>query len=195
MHRTELHDVDLCRRKLNEAAGIEEPATHKRSRRQLSGASEAQAGSGSAESDDYDPLGSDADSSGSDESLADEADLMDEDLINPEDDESSLGSSDDDDLDIAGEWDDADDDIYEQRRARYLDVKEAARIQDDGTAAPDAPDVQFDGGYRIPANIYDRLFDYQKTGVSSGQIHTHIRQLHGPRLTVFMVEIVHASLL
>jgi len=26
------------------------------------------------------------------------------------------------------------------------------------------PDVVFDGGYRIPGNIYERLFDYQKTG-------------------------------
>ncbi|KAK9811155.1 hypothetical protein WJX73_007203 [Symbiochloris irregularis] len=164
------------RRKLNEAAGIEDPAHHKTSRRRLSdaGTGDAHAGSGDSQaSDDYDPLGSDAESSGSDESLADEADLMDDDIIDPEDDEASLGSSDDDDLDISGEWDDADDDIYEQRRARYLDVREAARIQEDGTAAPDAPDVQYDGGYRIPANIYDRLFDYQKTGVKwMWELHT-----------------------
>ena len=28
------------------------------------------------------------------------------------------------------------------------------------------PDVVFDGGYRIPGDIYARLFDYQKTGAA-----------------------------
>ena len=28
----------------------------------------------------------------------------------------------------------------------------------------DAEDIEFDGGFRIPADIYSRLFDYQKTG-------------------------------
>jgi hypothetical protein len=35
------------------------------------------------------------------------------------------------------------------------------RRGDEGGALPD---VVFDGGYRIPGNIYARLFDYQKTG-------------------------------
>ena len=36
----------------------------------------------------------------------------------------------------------------------------------DGDAATgcELPDVVFDGGYRIPGDIYERLFDYQKTG-------------------------------
>lgn len=31
----------------------------------------------------------------------------------------------------------------------------------------DLPDVVFDGGYRIPGDIYARLFDYQKTGAGA----------------------------
>ena len=30
---------------------------------------------------------------------------------------------------------------------------------------PDLPDAEFEGGYRIPGDIYPNLFDYQKTGV------------------------------
>ncbi|KAK9827355.1 hypothetical protein WJX81_000181 [Elliptochloris bilobata] len=45
----------------------------------------------------------------------------------------------------------------------------------DGGAAVEGelPDVVFDGGYRIPGDIYARLFDYQKTGVKwMWELHT-----------------------
>lgn len=35
----------------------------------------------------------------------------------------------------------------------------------EGVAADDQEgDAVFDGGFRVPGNVYDRLFDYQKTG-------------------------------
>ena len=34
----------------------------------------------------------------------------------------------------------------------------------DAATGGELPDVVFDGGYRIPGDIYARLFDYQKTG-------------------------------
>lgn len=35
-----------------------------------------------------------------------------------------------------------------------------------GSGVNGLPDVVFDGGYRIPGDIYARLFDYQKTGAA-----------------------------
>lgn len=33
------------------------------------------------------------------------------------------------------------------------------------------PDVVFEGGFRIPGDLYGRLFDYQKTGKGLGFMH------------------------
>ena len=38
----------------------------------------------------------------------------------------------------------------------------------DAASGSELPDVVFDGGYRIPGDIYERLFDYQKTGARGG---------------------------
>lgn len=41
---------------------------------------------------------------------------------------------------------------------------------DDAATGSELPDVVFDGGYRIPGDIYERLFDYQKTGARGGSL-------------------------
>ncbi|BDA48603.1 probable DNA excision repair protein ERCC-6 [Coccomyxa sp. Obi] len=89
--------------------------------------------------------------------------------------------------DVLGEWDDAEDEMYkarlEQWRAKRsaLTAADIAPGQAPGASAPAAgggtaaeadaadqedlmADVAFDGGFSVPGNIYNRLFDYQKTG-------------------------------
>lgn len=63
--------------------------------------------------------------------------------------------------DLAGEWDDADPDLFDQRIARV----KAAMAEDDGMSHEE--DAVFDGGFKVPGSIFGRLFDYQKTGVAS----------------------------
>ncbi|KAL3138902.1 hypothetical protein ABBQ32_005724 [Trebouxia sp. C0010 RCD-2024] len=58
--------------------------------------------------------------------------------------------------DPLGEYDDADEDLYEQRRHKYARGYDNQDMEED---------VVFDGGYQVPGGIYSRLFDYQKTGV------------------------------
>lgn len=44
--------------------------------------------------------------------------------------------------------------------------EDAANLEDESHLPhPHVPDTEFDGGYRIPGDIYPSLFDYQKTGV------------------------------
>ena len=89
--------------------------------------------------------------------------------------------------DVLGEWDDAEDDMYKARLEQWrtkrsaLTAADIAPGQAPGASAPAAgggsaaeadaagqedltADVAFDGGFSIPGNIYNRLFDYQKTG-------------------------------
>lgn len=40
----------------------------------------------------------------------------------------------------------------------YRDSHSALAVSDE------SEDVVFEGGFRVPADIYNRLFDYQKTG-------------------------------
>lgn len=40
--------------------------------------------------------------------------------------------------------------------------KDKAKLQAAGEELP--PDAEFDGGFKVPGNIFSRLFDYQKTG-------------------------------
>ena len=61
--------------------------------------------------------------------------------------------------DLAGEWDDADDDLFQQRLARA-----EASITEEESISGSEPDAVFEGGLRIPGRIFTRLFDYQKTG-------------------------------
>ena len=60
--------------------------------------------------------------------------------------------------DLAGEWDDADQDLYDQRIARAR----AAMAEEASVASEE--DAAFDGGFKVPGSIFSRLFDYQKTG-------------------------------
>lgn len=60
----------------------------------------------------------------------------------------------------------------DQLMARSIACMQAflARVQQweesrEGVEAADQEgDAVFDGGFRVPGNVYDRLFDYQKTG-------------------------------
>ena len=69
--------------------------------------------------------------------------------------EESLG----DKLDASGRLDDLDDEAFERRTV-------AARFDSDAGNDPDGfDDVVFQGGYKIPSYIYEKLFDYQRTGI------------------------------
>lgn len=48
---------------------------------------------------------------------------------------------------------------YENRVQAYRDSHSPLAVSDE------LEDVVFEGGFRVPADIYNRLFDYQKTGV------------------------------
>jgi len=63
--------------------------------------------------------------------------------------------------DSEGEYDDEDDDAYEARAQWYL------RQGGGGAAAAeeDPDEVELDGGYRLPSALWDKLFNYQQTGV------------------------------
>jgi hypothetical protein len=62
---------------------------------------------------------------------------------------------------LAGEYDDADPVAYENRMQAYRDSHSTLAISDE------SEDVVFEGGFRVPAAIYNRLFDYQKTGTDA----------------------------
>ena len=52
-----------------------------------------------------------------------------------------------------------------QRRAYYLEQQAIKQdTQEEGEDPDTMRDVEFDGGFKIPGTIYNRLFDYQKTG-------------------------------
>lgn len=76
--------------------------------------------------------------------------------IEPEDEEVA---DEEDCADLTGEFDDADAEAYENRVQAYKDSHSALAMSDE------SEDVVFEGGFRVPADIYNRLFDYQKTGV------------------------------
>uniref|UniRef100_A0A061RWX5 DNA excision repair protein ERCC-6 n=2 Tax=Tetraselmis sp. GSL018 TaxID=582737 RepID=A0A061RWX5_9CHLO len=59
-----------------------------------------------------------------------------------------------------GDYDDEDDDAFDERVELYLD--DAGREE---AEAGSREDVEFDGGYKIPGTVWERLFEYQKTGV------------------------------
>jgi hypothetical protein len=61
----------------------------------------------------------------------------------------------------AGEYDDADPVAYENRVQAYRDSNSRLAVSDE------SEDVVFEGGFRVPADIYNRLFDYQKTGTDT----------------------------
>lgn len=71
----------------------------------------------------------------------------------------TTGGSPDDKVDASGRLDDLDDEAFERRRV-------AARFDSEAGNDPDGfDDVIFQGGYRIPSYIYEKLFDYQRTGI------------------------------
>ena len=70
-----------------------------------------------------------------------------------------------------GDFDDADEDLYEERRkkVRHLQQSAAAAASQAAEAGgdnaePAEEDVVFDGGFKLSNSIYNKLFDYQKTG-------------------------------
>lgn len=92
-------------------------------------------------------------------------------------------------MDLAG-VDDGNEKVYESRMRFWAESRHEARkraqakraaqgneyetdeVDEDSTFEqecyqphPTRPDAEFDGGYRIPGDIYPSLFDYQKTGV------------------------------
>ena len=73
--------------------------------------------------------------------------------------------------DPLGDFDDADEDLYEERRKKVQRLEQstaaaASQAAEAGgdVAEPDEGDVVFDGGFRLSNSIYNKLFDYQKTG-------------------------------
>ncbi|RMZ92705.1 hypothetical protein DV736_g5, partial [Chaetothyriales sp. CBS 134916] len=59
-----------------------------------------------------------------------------------------------------------------RRLKKAHDYEQSREDEDDGfeqeesyAPHPEIPDTQFEGGYRIPGDVYPSLFDYQKTGV------------------------------
>jgi hypothetical protein len=62
---------------------------------------------------------------------------------------------------VAGEYDDADPVAFENRMQAYRDSNSRLAVSDE------SEDVVFEGGFRVPADIYNRLFDYQKTGTDT----------------------------
>lgn len=117
---------------------------------------------------EYDPSASDSDLSlltSDDQVLEDGSD----DLL--DDDSDNVISSDDDVMDLSGEWDDADDDLYGQRRARWDEKQRAERAERSQSRQASTSDVEFEGGYKLPLSIYEKLFDYQQTGMHSVSAH------------------------
>ena len=89
-------------------------------------------------------------------------------------------SATDDQEDLAG-IDDGNEGVYQTRLQSWVDRRGAARrkavvadqavkVEDEDDEEwhlphPTRPDTEFEGGFRIPGDIYPSLFDYQKTGV------------------------------
>lgn len=78
----------------------------------------------------------------------------------------------DEDLDVEAEFDDVDEDLYLQRCRRYKKLRvqqtAAAPNPEGGTSTSGSSsndDIVFDGGMRVPAFLYEKLFDYQRTGL------------------------------
>ncbi|SMR47432.1 unnamed protein product [Zymoseptoria tritici ST99CH_3D1] len=107
---------------------------------------------------------------------------------------TSKRSAEEEQEDLAG-IDDGDEGVYQARLKSWVQRRRAARLRQKGSGAaaendeeedvdvasipddiqggmpewqmphPSRPDAGFDGGFRIPGDIYPSLFDYQKTGV------------------------------
>lgn len=117
------------------------------------------------------------------EALGDDEDDEVIDLVDDEEEDDMVETMSDVE-DLAGEFDDADEDMYRQRQVACkhrlkkkkaddgevdADEKEEDAEADDDEDSDSEEDeedyVVFEGGLKIPTTIYDRLFDYQKTGV------------------------------
>lgn len=63
--------------------------------------------------------------------------------------------------------DDADDELVGAGRDEISLEAEGLELREGDDWVPDSKEeIEFDGSLRIPASVYDKLFDYQKTGVS-----------------------------
>ncbi|CAL5223760.1 g6324 [Coccomyxa viridis] len=126
-----------------------------------------------------------------------------------EDELSGSQSAEDADLeDALGEWDDAEEELYLARlsqwesRQHLLNVADIVPGQAPGASAPAAgggnragaadgsadvlAEVTFDGGFRLPGSIYNRLFDYQKTGTQPPRLLCMAGDLHRMALTLLL---------
>lgn len=62
---------------------------------------------------------------------------------------------------------DADEEIFQESHQKDLSNEFPVEEREGSEWEPEIDEeVEFDGGLRIPSSVYDRLFDYQKTGVS-----------------------------
>jgi hypothetical protein len=162
------------RARLRHAGGVAAPGGGGRGVR-----SEGALGEGGVDSDNYEE--EEEGGSGSDVEGVEGADGV-VNLISDEDDDDETGAL----QDLAGEFDDADAALFAQRRGAYLRRRRGGGRGsrrggiEGGRGSVEASDgeeevlveeeeeedvVVFEGGLRIPADLYDRLFDYQKTGV------------------------------
>ncbi|KAL6779652.1 hypothetical protein ACKKBG_A13170 [Auxenochlorella protothecoides x Auxenochlorella symbiontica] len=80
--------------------------------------------------------------------------------------------------DVGGERDDADEANFDARQAARARRRDRGVAEEGGSGSEAEPEedalVEFEGGFRISAGIYDRLFEYQRTGVKwLWELHTH----------------------
>ena len=113
---------------------------------------------------------------------------------------SEVSTSEEEDLlDEAGKLDDADEETYRLRQKAYLlhkrqrkagergrrrvnslaagsdpEVIEIEEESEEEEIVEEIPDVVFEGGYKVPGELYSKLFDYQRTGVKwLWELYTH----------------------
>ena len=182
-----------------------EPAKRKRLAAGGSSSRRRKRGGGVAGSDEDSSGGEEdgSDAAGSGSEGEDDADVVD--LVSASEAESAE--------DLGGEFDDADEAVFEERRASFLRRQGRRRLRvrqavgaaggnqggsggggdeddlQDGDAAAAAvavaddgsseegdegeEDIVFEGGFRLPADVWERLFDYQRTAVKwMWELHT-----------------------
>lgn len=81
--------------------------------------------------------------------------------------------------------DDADEEMAMCPSGHSSDADELETREGDDVILDNDEEIELDGGLRIPSSVYDRLFDYQKTGVSSRFV-ASLSHIQGPqRITYY----------
>ncbi|KAF2167207.1 hypothetical protein M409DRAFT_66234 [Zasmidium cellare ATCC 36951] len=185
-------DAALARRLQDEEFASERPAKRRRlaTRRQARGVSE-EASPAADDSDAYVPGADAVHVSADDLDEEDDAPLSTTPGIKRKGKQKARRDADAEQEDLAG-IDDGNEDVYQSRLQSWIERRRAARqrfqdrnasnsadeikAEDEGGPTvqeedewrmphPNRTDAIFDGGYRVPGDIYPSLFDYQKTGV------------------------------